>query len=106
MAMNLPMTDYITALTQAGVIIGALAATSIGAAAQSYPSQVIRIVVPTAPSTPPDIISRVLANELQSLGELSISDCKHVAGLATHQTARGADQNGFFGRLISAHQPH
>lgn len=33
---------------------------------QAYPSQVIRIVVPTAPSTPPDIISRVIANELQN----------------------------------------
>jgi tripartite-type tricarboxylate transporter receptor subunit TctC len=27
---------------------------------------VIRIVVPSAPSTPPDIISRVIANELQN----------------------------------------
>jgi tripartite-type tricarboxylate transporter receptor subunit TctC len=32
--------------------------------AQSYPSQVIRIVVGTAPSTPPDIISRVIATEV------------------------------------------
>ena len=31
---------------------------------QSYPARPIRIVVPTAPSTPPDIISRVVANEL------------------------------------------
>ena len=34
------------------------------AQAQSFPSNPIRIVVPTAPSTPPDIISRVIANEL------------------------------------------
>ena len=34
------------------------------ARAQSYPSQVIRIVVGTAPSTPPDIISRVIATEV------------------------------------------
>ncbi len=34
------------------------------AEAQAYPSNPIRIVVPTAPSTPPDIISRVIANEL------------------------------------------
>lgn len=33
-------------------------------AAQNFPSQVIRIVVPSAPSTPPDIISRVIATEL------------------------------------------
>lgn len=36
------------------------------AAAQSYPSNPIRIVVPTAPSTPPDIISRVIATELSN----------------------------------------
>ncbi len=34
------------------------------AAAQPFPSRLITIVVPTAPSTPPDIISRVIANEL------------------------------------------
>ncbi len=65
----------VTALAQAGMraamqtamIVGTLAAGFVGqAAAQSYPSQVIRIVVPSAPSTPPDIISRVIANELQN----------------------------------------
>jgi len=56
-----------TVLARAGLIVGALAAgCGAQAAAQSYPSQVIRIVVPTAPSTPPDIISRVIANELQN----------------------------------------
>jgi len=34
------------------------------AVAQSYPANPIRIVVPTAPSTPPDIISRVIATAL------------------------------------------
>jgi tripartite-type tricarboxylate transporter receptor subunit TctC len=32
--------------------------------ADSYPSKVIRIVVPTNPGTPPDVISRIIANEL------------------------------------------
>jgi tripartite-type tricarboxylate transporter receptor subunit TctC len=32
--------------------------------ADSYPSKVIRIVVPTTPGTPPDAISRIIANEL------------------------------------------
>jgi tripartite-type tricarboxylate transporter receptor subunit TctC len=36
------------------------------AAAQVFPSNAIRIVVPTAPSTPPDIISRVIATELSN----------------------------------------
>ena len=33
-------------------------------AADTFPSKVITIVVPTAPATPPDIISRVIATEL------------------------------------------
>jgi tripartite-type tricarboxylate transporter receptor subunit TctC len=32
--------------------------------AETYPSNVIRIVVPTGPGTPPDVISRVIAAEL------------------------------------------
>src|SRR5258708_21719615 len=32
--------------------------------AGTYPSKVIRIVVPTTPGTPPDVISRIVANEL------------------------------------------
>jgi tripartite-type tricarboxylate transporter receptor subunit TctC len=35
-----------------------------GAAAQPFPSKVITIVVPSAPATPPDIISRVVAAEV------------------------------------------
>src|SRR3954447_9475563 len=34
------------------------------ARAQSYPSNVIRVVVPAGAGTPPDIISRIIANEL------------------------------------------
>ncbi|MDB5569641.1 MAG: hypothetical protein JWN93_824 [Hyphomicrobiales bacterium] len=54
-----------------GAILGALLALCGGAAlcpdarAQQYPSRPIRIVVPSAPSTPPDMVSRILANELQ-----------------------------------------
>ena len=48
-----------------GLILGAiiLAAPS-DAQSQAFPSGPIRIFVPTAPSTPPDIISRVIANEM------------------------------------------
>jgi tripartite-type tricarboxylate transporter receptor subunit TctC len=35
-----------------------------GASAQSFPSNVIRIVVPSSASTPPDILARVIANAL------------------------------------------
>jgi tripartite-type tricarboxylate transporter receptor subunit TctC len=63
MVMHLRM----IALARAGLIAGAVSAGLCGQAiAQSYPAPVIRIVVPSAPSTPPDIISRVIANELQS----------------------------------------
>ena len=34
-------------------------------AAQTYPSQMIRIFVPSTAGTPPDIISRIVANQLQ-----------------------------------------
>lgn len=50
----------------AGLVLGAinvLAAPS-DAQSQAFPSGPIRIFVPTAPSTPPDIISRVIANEI------------------------------------------
>jgi tripartite-type tricarboxylate transporter receptor subunit TctC len=40
------------------------AANALEAAAQPFPSKIIRIVVPTGSSTPPDIISRVIAAEL------------------------------------------
>src|SRR5579862_1578097 len=33
-------------------------------AADTYPSKVIRIIVPTLAATPPDIICRVIANEI------------------------------------------
>src|SRR5690349_7016835 len=47
-------------------LIASLAAFGTIAAAQAepFPSNVIRIVVPTGAGTPPDIISRVVANEL------------------------------------------
>jgi tripartite-type tricarboxylate transporter receptor subunit TctC len=35
-----------------------------GAAAQSFPSNAIRIVVPAGPGSPPDILSRIIATEL------------------------------------------
>src|SRR5882672_934018 len=44
----------------ASIGLGALAA----AQAQTFPSNVIRIVVPTTPGSPPDVLSRVVAAEL------------------------------------------
>ena len=45
-------------------LIAATVAPVWQAASQQFPSKVITIVVPTAPTTPPDIISRVIATEL------------------------------------------
>jgi len=41
-----------------------LAAGPAAAQAEGYPSNVIRIVVPTGPGTPPDVVSRVIAAEV------------------------------------------
>ena len=49
-----------------GLLLGAISIPAAPSVAQSqaFPSGPIRIFVPTAPSTPPDIISRVIANEM------------------------------------------
>jgi tripartite-type tricarboxylate transporter receptor subunit TctC len=51
-------------LFQAGAVILALAAFASQVSGQTYPSNPVRIVVPTSAGTPPDIISRVIATEL------------------------------------------
>src|SRR5262249_49447291 len=53
-------------LSQIGTVLLTLsvAVPSPEANAQSFPSRPIRFVVPTSASTPPDIISRVIAGEL------------------------------------------
>jgi tripartite-type tricarboxylate transporter receptor subunit TctC len=65
-----------------------LAATGFSAwpstvAAQAFPSGPIRIYVPTAPSTPPDIISRVVANELARSEGWKIVVENHPGGVMT-----------------------
>ena len=51
------------------ILSGLIAATAIltttAGQAQSWPDKPIRIVVPSAPSTPPDLVSRIIAAELQ-----------------------------------------
>ena len=47
--------------------LGLGAASFTTARAQSYPSGVIRFVVPTSASTPPDILARIVANALADL---------------------------------------
>jgi tripartite-type tricarboxylate transporter receptor subunit TctC len=49
------------AMLLAGLAIGVVASLAV---AQPYPSRNVRIVVPGGPGTPPDIVTRVVANEL------------------------------------------
>src|SRR5215475_5768396 len=47
--------------------LGLGAAAHTPARAQSYPSNVIRFVVPSSASTPPDILARIVANALSEI---------------------------------------
>src|SRR5438309_1173117 len=60
------MSDTLTFRLPRRTLLAGLAALLLpgSARAQSYPSNVIRIVVPAGAGTPPDIISRMIANEL------------------------------------------
>jgi tripartite-type tricarboxylate transporter receptor subunit TctC len=58
------MVTYPPRISAFALLALSLAAATPEADAQSFPSRPIRIVVPTSPSTPPDIISRVIAGEL------------------------------------------
>lgn len=59
------MATRLTSLRALSLLLCLGAAASGNALAQSYPSKPIRIVVPSAPSTPPDLVSRIIAAELQ-----------------------------------------
>ena len=61
--MITPAFRHVSRIGIALLALSAAAPTS-EANAQSFPSRTIRIVVPTSASTPPDIISRVIAGEL------------------------------------------
>jgi tripartite-type tricarboxylate transporter receptor subunit TctC len=60
------VTQLFRRLSQTGLALVALGAMAVAcaAAAQPYPSGMIRIVVAAAAGTPPDIISRIVANDL------------------------------------------
>src|SRR5437879_3932915 len=57
--------EFLSTVAMAGTAaIGLGATASRQALAQSYPSRVIRIVVPYSASTPPDILARIVATAL------------------------------------------
>jgi tripartite-type tricarboxylate transporter receptor subunit TctC len=52
------------ALALIALALGLISTFATAINAQSYPSKVIRVVVPGAAGTPPDIVARIIANEL------------------------------------------
>jgi tripartite-type tricarboxylate transporter receptor subunit TctC len=68
----------------AGIVaLSSLALSSSNAAAQSYPEQTIKIVVPSAPAGGYDVIGRLLADQLSKrLGQNVIVENRPGAGTA------------------------
>jgi tripartite-type tricarboxylate transporter receptor subunit TctC len=82
----------------------ALCALPVGAAAQSYPTKSIRLVVPFPPGGPADIIGRVVGQKMQDLlGQLVIIDNRAGAGgaLGTDNVAK-SEPDGYSIALTSA----
>jgi tripartite-type tricarboxylate transporter receptor subunit TctC len=81
----------------------ALAATVMPAAAQTWPTKSIRMIVPLAPGATADIVARIFAEELaKSLGQTVVVDNKTGAGgtIATAEAAR-APADGYTMLLVS-----
>jgi tripartite-type tricarboxylate transporter receptor subunit TctC len=57
-------------------------ASSHDAEAQGFPTGVIRIVVPTSASTPPDILARIVANALSDEGLRVVVENKPGAAMS------------------------
>ena len=81
---------YRVAFGSAGLLTISVAAGSF-AQAQHYPSNVIRIVVPTGPGSPPDILSRIIATDLLQV---------RAGGLWSRPAGRAPDDWG--GRCLEA----
>jgi tripartite-type tricarboxylate transporter receptor subunit TctC len=75
----------------AAAVAGAL--TSSAAFAQAaYPSQPIKVIVPTAPGGAADLVGRVFANHLQQTGKVGVVENRTGAGgaIAAESVARAA----------------
>ena len=74
-----------------------MAATATAAAAQSYPSQPIRMIVPFTAGSPNDVVARLLAQQLTTrLGQSVVIDNRPGAGTtAGTKAAASAEPNGY-----------
>src|SRR3954469_2008269 len=74
------------------------------AQAQSYPSRVIKLVVPFTPGSPNDVMARLLTQHLQTrLGQAIVIDNKPGGGTVIGtKAAAGADPDGYTLLFISS----
>jgi tripartite-type tricarboxylate transporter receptor subunit TctC len=84
-----------------------LAAVSVTAAAQGYPTRTVKLVVPYGPGSSPDSVGRIIAQQMQeSLGQTVI--VSNVAGalanVGTAEVARAAPDG--YTILLTTNTPH
>jgi tripartite-type tricarboxylate transporter receptor subunit TctC len=85
-------------LTRRELLAGALAGPLIrAAAAQAYPSKLIRLITPFTPGSPVDVIARLLAQSLSiNLGQSVVVDNRPGAGTTTGMKAAAlAEPDGY-----------
>jgi tripartite-type tricarboxylate transporter receptor subunit TctC len=88
-----PIPTTLVRCFHASVAAVLVAATSVGAFAQTYPAKPIRLIVPAAPGSTADVESRFVAQELsKALGQPVVVENKAGAGgtIGTGELARAA----------------
>src|SRR5207237_9865559 len=73
--------------------------------AQSYPSNVIRIVVPAGAGTPPDIIRRTVADELAAMEGWGLIDENRPCAIQTHAMRDIRNRTAHGSPLLSMKMP-
>jgi tripartite-type tricarboxylate transporter receptor subunit TctC len=84
-----------------------LAGAATAAAAQAYPTHVVKLVVPYGPGSSPDHVGRIIAQQMQeSLGQTVIVDNRAgaLANVGTAEVARAAPDG--YTILLTTNTPH